>query len=440
MLKQNINSFLFRPVPNTTLPIFRIVFGLVAFSEGAGALALGWVKETFVDPSWNFTFIGFEWLLMFKGPYMYLHYTLIALFGLGIMLGYFYRLSTIAFFVFWTISYLMQKQHYNNHYYLMMLLAAFMIFVPAHKNLSLDVKYKRVEKEDFIPYWTIFIFLFQFGIIYFYAAIAKVYPDWLEAKPLTIWLQYKKTLPVIGPYLAAPSLPAFLSYSGIFYDLLVIPLLLFRSTRWIGIISSLVFHLFNSIVFQIGTFPYLMLGAIVLFYEPEALKSKWFKRKETSDPPAIKPNQTLVFILACYFLIQIILPVRHWFYQGNVHWTEEGHRLSWHMMLRAKTGNIYFKVRDKDAQTDVLIDPINEGLNLHQKRVMSKSPDMIWQFSRFLQEKYKKQGKNNIEIYAYTSVSLNGRSFQPLIDKNLDLLKVDWELFSHANWILPMKE
>lgn len=437
---QKLADFLFRPVPNTTLPIFRMVFGFIAFLEGAGALALGWVKETFVDPSWNFTFIGFEWLLLLKGPYMYVHYALIAVVGLAIMVGYFYRFSSIAFFILWSASYLMQKQHYNNHYYLMMLLAFFMIIVPAHKNMSLDVKFGRVKKEAFIPYWAIFIFLLQFGIVYFYAASAKLYPDWLEAKPLTIWLKYKASMPVIGQYLSAPALPIILSYGGILFDFLVIPLLLFRSTRWIGIVTSLVFHLFNSIVFQIGTFPYLMIGAIILFYKPEAIQQRWFKPKDILTPPAPQRNNLVIAFMSIYFLFQILLPLRHWFYEGNVHWTEEGHRLSWHMMLRAKTATIYYKVRDKETGKYFYIDPLTEGLNTFQKRALARSPDMIWQFSRFLQEKYKEKGIHDIEVYAYAMVSLNGRNYQPLVDHDQDLLKVDWEPFSHAKWVLQMKE
>ncbi|WP_316930169.1 HTTM domain-containing protein [Leeuwenhoekiella sp. MAR_2009_132] len=36
--------------------------------------------------------------------------------------------------------------------------------------------------------------------------------------------------------------------------------------------------------------------------------------------------------------MQLELPLRHWIIKDDVLWTEEGHRLSWRMMLRSKGG------------------------------------------------------------------------------------------------------
>ena len=48
--------------------------------------------------------------------------------GLGVMLGYQYRLSIGLFTVLWTITYLMQKSAYNNHYYLLFILSFLMVY------------------------------------------------------------------------------------------------------------------------------------------------------------------------------------------------------------------------------------------------------------------------------------------------------------------------
>mgnify|MGYP001602269733 FL=1 len=42
-------------------------FRLSPFFETAGAIAIGWVKEVYVDPQFTFSFIGFEWLQPLPG-------------------------------------------------------------------------------------------------------------------------------------------------------------------------------------------------------------------------------------------------------------------------------------------------------------------------------------------------------------------------------------
>lgn len=61
-----------RPVENTPLILFRILFGLVFLGECIGALITGWVSKTFVNAPTNFTFINFEFLLFLTdSPWAY---------------------------------------------------------------------------------------------------------------------------------------------------------------------------------------------------------------------------------------------------------------------------------------------------------------------------------------------------------------------------------
>lgn len=439
---KNYPESIVKPVSNITLEIFRIAFGLVVFAEGAGALALGWVKETFIDTPYNFTFIGFEWLLALKGPYMYFHYGLIALFGLGIAFGFMYRYSTILFFIFWTVSYLMQKQHYNNHYYLMVIMGFLMSIIPAGRRFSLDVRLGWVLEEKSCPVWAIRIIQLQLGIVYFYAAIAKIYPDWLEGLPLTIWLTAISKKHLFGSALANKSFILFLSYCGIIFDLLVVPALLYSRTRNIAVIASFIFHLFNSIVFQIGTFPYLMIGSLILFYPPETIEKYITGSVQliSNSTLSFKMGGLLKYTLILFFIVQILLPLRHWFYPGHVVWSEEGHRLSWRMMLRSKSGSIFFKCVNAQNGKEWYVNPGDLGLNRSQVSTMAKAPDMIWQFSRYLQQKYMQEGIDSLEVYAYSEVMLNGRPSSSFTDISKNLLKEDWEPFSHSPWILPHPE
>jgi hypothetical protein len=439
--------FLAQPIDNSPLIVFRILFGLLIFLESIGAIFTGWVKETFIDPTHHLPFIGFEWLQPLPGYGMYGYYLLMSVFGLMVMLGLFYRFSMATFTLMWTATYLMQKFNYNNHYYLLILLCILMLMVPAHKYASLDVRRKPAIQSLTCPRWCISIFILELWIVFTYAAIAKIQPDWLSARPISLWFQYKTDYPLIGPLLATDWIKWVVAYGGIFFDLLIVPLLLWKRTRLLAFVASLIFHGFNSAVFQIGIFPYLMIGADVFFFEPEKVRKIFFKQKpslQLQNNPNIHndnhlPNQFILGGLAIFFVLQIALPVRHLLYPGDVNWTEEGHRMSWRMMLRSKGGNLYFKLKNPktDEQWNVYL---SDYLTDVQAADVATHPDMIWQVVQLLKNKYAAEGIEGLEIYAVSEASLNGRPYQIFVDPAVNLAKVEWEPFSHASWILPMKE
>ena len=153
----------------------------------------------------------------------------------------------------------------------MTLLCLMMCVVPAHKAVSLDAKSGRTSPLSVCYNLYLQLFVWLFLIVFFYAAIAKVYPDWLTGTPLTQWLSYKKDS-AIGFLYQSDFQALFMSWGGIIFDLFVIPALLWKPTRKYAFWISVYFHIMNSITFQIGTFPYLMIGACVLFYPADKLR------------------------------------------------------------------------------------------------------------------------------------------------------------------------
>ena len=441
-LSQNpVLKYLFTEVDNSGLIVVRIVFGFLIVMESAGAIATGWVKETFVDPEFTFSFMAFQWLQPLPGYGMYFYYAIMAVFGLGVMLGWYYRIAICGFSVMWTITYVMQKSHYNNHYYLLVLLCFLMILVPAHRYHSIDVKRKPELKKLTCPRWCSSIFVLLLWIVFTYASIAKMYPDWIDGSIISMWFNAKSRLPVIGPLLKQPWMVPLVAYGGILYDLLIIPMLLWKKTRILAVVISLFFHGFNSAVFHIGIFPYLMIGMMVLFFPPEKVRKVFFKKKPPVEPQvqqavAIPKNFGVwASVMVLYFALQILLPLRHHLYEGNVLWTEEGHRMSWRMMLRSKSGNIHFEVKDPVSQESRKIQPL-EFVSSNQARKMATRPDMIWQAVQYLKEQNKNDGLYP-EIYVHAMVSLNGRQMQKFIDSSVNLAEIPWEPFKHADWILP---
>ena len=321
------------------------------------------------------------------------------------------------------------------------LLSFLMIFQPANNYLSIDAKRKPSLKSLSVPYWTSLILMAQIGLVYFFGGIAKIYPDWLNAIPAKIFLSSKTNYPIVGELFNTNWFPYILSYGGLLFDILIVPLLLFKRTRVFGFCLSLFFHLFNAIIFQVGIFPFLSLAFALFFFEPKTVHRIFLKKKlyyTNNEVKIPKTKKVFVLFLGLYFLIQLVLPLRHWTIKENVLWTEEGHRLSWRMMLRSKSGYQSFTIVDKKTNQKESVS-LNDYLTKKQQRVIGTKPDMIWQFSQRLKKEYAKKGKD-IAIYVTGKVSVNGKNYQPLVNDTIDMASVKWDHFNHSKWLLSDKK
>jgi len=436
-----LNNWLFKHIDNSALIIFRIIFGGLCFLESVGAIFTGWVKRTLVEPDFTFNFIGFEFLQPIPGNGMYYYYAIMGVFGLLVMVGYKYRFSIFAFAIMWSATYLMQKSSYNNHYYLLMLLSGIMVFLPAYKYASVDAKLKPEIKSYSMPQWCRWVIILQLFIVYTYASVAKFYPDWLDTSVIELMMKGKEDYILVGDFLQQKWLHYMLAYGGILFDGLIIPLLLFKPTRKYAFIGSIFFHLFNSFIFQIGIFPYLALAFSLFFFPAEKIQKLFLKKKPFYSLNEITiPNlkTPLIIVFSIYFIIQIGLPLRHHFIEDDVLWTEEGHRLSWRMMLRLKSGQTSYWVENKESGKRTYID-LNNYLSTKQKRSASTKPDVIWQFAQRLKQDFKNQGQD-VAVYINSKVSVNGKPYKTLINPDIDIANVEWDALKHSHWILPSKE
>ena len=433
-----LNKYLFKSTSNASLIVFRVLFGILVWAECWGAIATGWIKKTLIEPQFTFSFINFPWLQPLPENGMYIYFFIMGLCGIAIALGYRYRLAIITFTVLWAGAYFMQKSSYNNHYYLLVLISFMMCFFNANRRFSIDVKQNRTALTFTMPNWVRFSFILQIALVYFFATKAKFYPDWLDG---TFTKNTLLNAPIhsiaffnelLYPLFSKEWFYLFIAYAGILFDGLIIPLLCFKKTRTIALIASLIFHLFNAIVLQIGIFPFFALAFILFFYEPKTIEKRFFKNKKTLETSTQKPSKFILTGLVLYFFIQIALPLRHHFIKGDVLWTEEGHRLSWRMMLRSKTGYINIKIRNNNTgQTDIY--NLSKNLTNKQRGNLPTSPDFIWQLCQHIKEDYNGQ---DISIFVEGKKSVNGHKYKTFIDPNFDMAKAKWNFFSHNEWIL----
>ena len=433
-----LNKFLFKGIDNSALIVFRIIFGLLCFLESVGAIFTGWVTKNLVDPKFTFSFIGFEWLQPLPGNDMYFYYAIMGAFALCVMLGYKYRFSIIAFTLMWTATYLMQKSSYNNHYYLLMLLSSIMVFMPANRCASIDANQNKNIKSFSMPQWCKWAFVLQLFIVYTYASIAKFYPDWLDTTVIEHLMRSKRYYPLVGELLQQKTVHYILAYGGILFDGLIIPLLLFKPTRKYMFFISIGFHLFNAMVFQIGIFPFLSLAFSLFFFEPETIRNIFLKKKPIYNAPIVilpKHKKLVIAVFSIYFIIQIGLPLRHHLIEDDVLWTEEGHRLSWRMMLRIKSGRTAYYIENKATGKRHLI-KLNHYLTSKQQRSASTKPDVMWQFAQHLKHEYRAKGED-IAIYVKSKISVNGRAYKSFVNPEVDLSSIAWSTIKHSDWLLP---
>ena len=238
-----LNRLLFTKVDNSQLLIFRVFFGILIALEGYGAIATGWVKETLIDPKFTFSFIGFEWLQPLPGNGMYFYFFIMGTLGIFIAFGFKYRFSIITFTVMWFAVYLMQKSSYNNHYYLLALISFFMCFFPANRDYSIDARRNSLIQSNSMYSYVKWIVILQLILVYTYAAIAKLYGDWLDFGIIEILMKNKITYPLIGSVLQETWVHKTVGITGIVFDALIVPALLWKPTRKVAFIISIVFHL-----------------------------------------------------------------------------------------------------------------------------------------------------------------------------------------------------
>lgn len=437
---------LFKPVDIAPLIFFRVVVGFLMTLEMIGEVVTDYNADYF-HPEFHFSYMFFEWLEPWPPFWMHLHFLFNILMGIFVTIGLFYRFSAAMLFLGTSSAFLMEKSVYINHTYLYCLTAFLMIFIPANRAWSMDVKRKPSLEQPSVPAWTVWTLVFQISVVYFFAGLAKLNPDWLAGKPLMYWLPAKHHYYIYGPLLAQSWLPYLMSWGGAAFDILIVPLMLWPKTRRYAFFASVFFHITNVSIFGIGTFPWYSMAMTALFFPPSTFRRIRILHRKL--PPYVPINyaitlrpayrKTVSLFIGLYVLVQIMVPLRQYFYPvGNPSWTEDGHNFSWHMMLRAKWGTVHYIVTDPDSGEEWREDP-RTYVTEHQYRRMIGKPEMILELAHHIADKYREKGYEKVEVYADCKLQFNGRSPRPFIDTTVNLAAEERSLF-HYRWVLPLIE
>lgn len=436
------------PVDAASLAAFRILFGLAALLVVGRFFAYGWIGELYIEPAHHFTYPGFGWVQPWPGWGMQAHFAALGLLALGIAAGYRYRLCAALFCVGFVYVELLDKTVYLNHYYWLALVSLLLVFLPLHRALSVDAWRERRTLWGGAPAGAVWLLRAQLAAVYLFAGAAKLNADWLLAgQPLHIWLQDHSGLPVVGPLLGELWAARAFSWGGALFDLSIVGWLLWRPSRPAAYFVLAAFHLATWLLFpQIGVFPWLMMGAALIFFAPDwprrflahlgrHIGGRWtppgaFRRdgngrltatRNASRAHPVRWRQTAIVAAAAGFIAaQLVLPLRHYAYPGNVRWNDEGYRFAWRVLLTEKAGMAEYRVSDPATGRQWLVGPEDYLTPLQAER-MATQPDMILETAHIIARDFAARGHPAVQVRADVFVAMNGRRYARLVDPQTDL-------------------
>jgi len=429
------------------LAALRAVFGLTMCVSMLRFIAYGWIDDFWVRPRFHFKYWGFAFVEPLSPSLMHALFWGLAALALAMAVGFFARWAGALFLLGFAYVQLLDVTTYLNHYYLAALLTALLVVSPAPRVWALDRKLGLTKaglaRTRVSAKW-LWLFRFQVGVVYTYAGFAKANADWLvHAQPLRIWLGSRTGMPVLGPLFRLEGAPLAMSWCGFLFDTFVVWFLLTRRTRPFAFVAVVVFHAMTRALFPIGMFPFIMIGAALVFFEPSW--PRWIlakvrlvsPRAEAAEAaaPTIAPRRAWGWALAAiYCVLQLALPARFLAYGGDVRWHEQGMRWSWRVMVREKNGSITYVLRDKATGRIWHLSP-RKYLTPLQERELQGQPDLILQLAHHIRDDYARRG-THLEVRVEAIVSLNGRRSAPLIDPDVDLASIP-DGIARASWILP---
>ncbi len=452
---KRFTQFLLKPVSIAPLVVFRIIFGLLMLYTILRYAYKGWISELYIEPTYHFTF--FEWLPVFGTDVIWV-FVILGFCAFFITIGFLFRISSFLFCLLFTYVELLDKTYYLNHYYLVCLLSFLLVFTSANRYFSVDTLLFPSSKRNWCPSWQIGIFRVQLSIVYFFAGLAKVNPDWLLlAEPLSTWFPGKYQLPILGSFMHLKTTAFLFSWAGCIYDLSIWAFLWWRKSRPLAYVAVIVFHVLTGILFpRIGMFPAIMIFSTLMFFSSEwhqrildPIHEVWGKIRKTPaktslvSSPILQSEEvflndwkkiTTIGFLVAYVGIQLFLPMRYLRFGGNLFWHEQGYRFSWRVMLMEKSGHTVFVMKDPvtDLQKEVNLDAY---LTAFQRQQLSTQPDMIWQFAQHLGQEFETNRGYRPQIYVKSRLSLNGRRSQVFLNDSIDVCTLD-SPYQRPDWII----
>ena len=411
---KKLSLYLKEPIPNSSIVIFRIGFSLILLIQTYYFIAHDFIGENIIKPLILFPFIN-ELEPMSKINLMILGYIML-ISNVGMLINKIARISTLIFLLSFTYFWLLDKGYFNNHYYFISLIC-FLIFLVNKKS---DFK-----NTIYVPRMYLFGLQAMIFITYFISGVNKLNPYWLfDLQPMAHILELKSEI-TNNNIFKEKWVILFGVYFGLFFDLFIGFLLFIKKTRTLGFILVFFFNIMNYYIFydvgEIGVFPFLMISTLILFINPKTLSRRIANNKEKI---ILKNDKAINRFIMIFLILQLILPFRHYLFNGYVDYNGVGQRFSWRMKIMYKESIIDYFIVDKMSKKQYHVD-ISKMLTNKQYNNIKYFPDLIVPLAL----KIKSEAKENFNIkYAkiictYKSKFM-GKKEQLLFSPELDLASI----------------
>jgi vitamin K-dependent gamma-carboxylase len=431
------------PVDAASTAVFRMALGAVVAGAMVRYLASGWVTALLTAPAFHVTYPGFAWVRPLPGGWMHAVVIVVALAGLAVAVGWRTRWSAAVALVGFLWIELVDAATYLNHYELVTLMLAWAVLLPLGTAWSLDARRagRRAPEPRMrtpprtVPSGTVWVLRAQLGVVYLFAGIAKLDPDWLlHGEPLGHWFAARTHVPMIGPLLGLPGAPLAASWAGALFDLTIVGFLLYRRTRPAAFAAVVAFHAVTGYLFpRIGIFPLAMVLLTPVFFSPA-----WPRRLARAigtgaaspvdeDTRGVAPTtasrripRATVVLIAIVAVVQLALPVRHWVLGGDVAWDDYHSRWSWRVLVNERIGIASLDIVDPrtDDHTTVLPEAI---LPAHQARYVSSRPEALRQLAHHVADGVEDRTGRRPHVFVTAWVSINGSRRHEIVDHRVDL-------------------
>jgi uncharacterized membrane protein YphA (DoxX/SURF4 family) len=170
--------------------------------------------------------------------------------ALALALGLRTRLAGAVLTIVMAYALFLDQQLYSNHLYLATLVVLLLTIADSGARLSLDAR--RSSGRERIPEWPILLLKIQVSIVYFYAAILKLNPQYLSG---TIMAQFwpLRELTALPDGWSLALLAQLLAMASILTELFLAFALWVPRLRWLALVVGVGFHI--MIIFTGGDTP-----------------------------------------------------------------------------------------------------------------------------------------------------------------------------------------
>ncbi|RAP32183.1 hypothetical protein DID75_05255 [Candidatus Marinamargulisbacteria bacterium SCGC AG-410-N11] len=486
------------PIYGLPISLFRLLVGLILAKFFSVYLIDTIYDRIFYNEVFPFTFNypGLDFIIRLNGDGMTLFYLLTILICLLFAIGYRYKVTSILLFILYTYHFLTTANHYNNHYYLTLIFLFFFTIINGATHLAVDNIRKHTTHQPFIPFWQKLLFHIQLLIVFSYATYWKIInPEWVEGILLknvyTLLFNKWKHTHLISEHLYnlltsyKVVLSQLLSMSAIMLDMLVIPFLMWKKTRVVGILLMILFNLINHQTLAIGYFPFFLIATLMLFINENKLQQLYEKiiSKLNIKPihqrsiPKFNINKWPLVILTIFFIFQLILPLRHYILNTNTYnfinyaWRTENFYFSWTMMSTSNfcyKSQFYYQAHPHSVKIPVFLylsdltdyyqhnpqkakieyeNIKNKHMHLHKLfdlpyLVKSKLSVPLYnqKIAILIEQQLKKDYITNPIITVKNICGINMHNPQPKIKSSTILNKETYHIFKSNHWILDLKK